>query len=509
MKRDGGAGWNRDAGLSEVVGFVLIIALLMVVFSLYLTYGVPAQGRENEILHMGVVKDQFIAYKIGLDSLSTNNKVDTTLSNSFSLGSEGGYTQGGVMGFIPIMNPVSSGGTFSINRRTTEPETLSITSRSLIVDSLNTTSRTSENLPVTVNYTPSHVYANVTIGPSAVLDRTSSFGMVVNATQWVATVNLTPRQTYYLWYDSQTGISQANCPLSGRSNNGTPIWLNQQGGTNTCLVPMYAYNYTGTDITLSISKGSTLSMDKYPVYTNVQRGATYAVDLMDSTYGLNSEIGPPESLNLKVDRPMSQVTGNGNITYNFIEKTYQITPITLGAIDYKSQNHYWISQEYYYQMGGVFLSQIDGNNTYKLPPEISFSLDNSDPSRPVTKVTINAVSITNPYGGSVVGGNSPVQIKTTLDSVYNLPYAAGKANTKWIRIAVNTSDEQARGMWKNYFDYTATVAGIPYTETGITGTESFIRIGYTEYVSNPAKDYDINVVASNATYTALLYGVGG
>ena len=74
MMRDGGAGWNREAGLSEVVGFVLIIALLMAVFSLYLTYGVPAQGRENEILHMGVVKDQFIAYKIGLDSLSTNNK---------------------------------------------------------------------------------------------------------------------------------------------------------------------------------------------------------------------------------------------------------------------------------------------------------------------------------------------------------------------------------------------------------------------------------------------------
>ena len=504
--RVGGTGWNRDAGLSEVVGFVLIIALLMAVFSLYLTYGVPAQGRENEILHMGVVKDQFIAYKIGLDSLSTNNKVDTTLSNSFSLGSEGGYTQGGVMGFIPIMNPVSSGGTFSINRRTTEPETLTITSRSLIVDSSNTTFRTSENLPAEANYTPSHVYANVTIGPSAVLDRTSSFGMVVNTTQWVATVNLTPRQTYYLWYDSQTG-TQVNC--LGRSNNGTPIWIDLPGATDTCLVPMYAYNYTGTDITLSISKGSTLLMDKYPVYTNVQRGVTYAVDLMDSTYGLTSEIEPLQSLNLKVDRPMSQVTGNGNLTYNFIETTYQITPITLGAIDYKSQNHYWISQEYYYQMGGVFLSQIDGNNTYKLPPEISFSLDNSDPSRPFTRVTINAMSITNPYGGSVVGGNSPVQIKTTLDSVYNLPYATGKANTKWIRIAVNTSDEQARGMWKNYFDYTATVAGIPDTETGITGTESFIRIGYTDYVSNPTKDYDINVVASNATYTALLYGVGG
>jgi len=504
MMRDGGAGWNREAGLSEVVGFVLIIALLMAVFSLYLTYGVPAQGRENEILHMGVVKDQFIAYKIGLDSLSNNNKVDTTLSNSFSLGSEGGYTQGGVMGFIPIMNPVSSGGTFSINRRTTEPETLSITSRSLIVDPLNATSRTSENLPATVNYTPSHVYVDLSNIQSSDLSASKRFGATVNTTSWAVYVNLTPVTSFYQWYTIDPLGNVGNCNAPARNENGTSIV-----SAGNCLVPINSYAYNGTDLSLTVMKGGVVTMGNYPVYRNVKAGTTYTIDLIDPAYGLTSSAIPNQIISIKNDLPLGSITSTGNITYNFIEKTYQISPITLGAIDYQSQNHYWISQEYYYQMGGVFLSQIDGNNTYKLPPEISFALDNSDPSRPVTRVTINAMSITNPYGGSVVGGNSPVQIKTTLDSVYNLPYASGKANTKWIRIAVNTSDEQARGMWKNYFDYTSTVAGIPYTETGITGTESFIRIGYTEYVSNPAKDYDINVVASNATYTALLYGVGG
>ena len=81
-----------DVALSEVIGFVLILALITVAFSLYLVYGVPAQGRENEILHMGVVKDQFVEYKIGLDSLFTNNLVGTTMSNTFSLGTGGGYT---------------------------------------------------------------------------------------------------------------------------------------------------------------------------------------------------------------------------------------------------------------------------------------------------------------------------------------------------------------------------------------------------------------------------------
>jgi ABC-type Fe3+ transport system permease subunit len=101
---------SREAGLSEVIGFVLIIGLLVVVASLYLTYGIPAQGRENEILHMNEVKDQFVAYKLSLDSLFNNNKVGTTVSNSFTLGTSGGFTQGTV-GFLPIMSPVNSGGT--------------------------------------------------------------------------------------------------------------------------------------------------------------------------------------------------------------------------------------------------------------------------------------------------------------------------------------------------------------------------------------------------------------
>ena len=40
---------SRDDGISEVVGFVVILAVLMAGMSLYLTYAVPVQGREEEI----------------------------------------------------------------------------------------------------------------------------------------------------------------------------------------------------------------------------------------------------------------------------------------------------------------------------------------------------------------------------------------------------------------------------------------------------------------------------
>ena len=116
---------TRENGLSEVVGFVLILGVLVLVFSLYLTYGIPAQGRENEILHMNEVKDQFVSYKLSLDSLLDNNKIGSSASNSFTLGTGAGFTQG-MMSIVPVLSPVSSTGVVAINQRVPGPANLSI-----------------------------------------------------------------------------------------------------------------------------------------------------------------------------------------------------------------------------------------------------------------------------------------------------------------------------------------------------------------------------------------------
>jgi hypothetical protein len=62
-------------------------------------------------------------------------------------------------------------------------------------------------------------------------------------------------------------------------------------------------------------------------------------------------------------------------------------------------------------------------------------------------------------------------------------------------------------MWGNYFNYSATVAGVPNYVIGQAGTESYIRID--GYDSSPTGNYDINVIASNATYATTIHGVGG
>ncbi|WP_440949441.1 hypothetical protein [Methanosphaerula subterraneus] len=108
------SGRDED-GLSEIIGFVLILGLIVVASTMYLLYVVPAEGREDEIVHMNQVKDLFVEYKGTLDSLwmnSISNLTDhrlagTMISTSFDLGTAGGNTQAGGV-FLSFMKPQGS-----------------------------------------------------------------------------------------------------------------------------------------------------------------------------------------------------------------------------------------------------------------------------------------------------------------------------------------------------------------------------------------------------------------
>ena len=107
------AALTNEHALSEVVGFVLLLGVIVAAFSLWMTYIVPADGRENEISQMNAVKDRFTDYKISLDSLWLNNQSGITVSTSFDLGTGGGNTQAGGL-FLPVLKPQSSSATLSV-----------------------------------------------------------------------------------------------------------------------------------------------------------------------------------------------------------------------------------------------------------------------------------------------------------------------------------------------------------------------------------------------------------
>ncbi|NMB77561.1 MAG: hypothetical protein GYA23_00510 [Methanomicrobiales archaeon] len=114
------SGRSGDLALSEVVGFVLLLGVIVAAMALWMMYVVPAEGREDEIAQMNAVKDRFTDYKITLDSLWINSNDPSVptmsgvmVSTSFNLGTPGGSTSAGGL-FLPLMKPVASPATLTL-----------------------------------------------------------------------------------------------------------------------------------------------------------------------------------------------------------------------------------------------------------------------------------------------------------------------------------------------------------------------------------------------------------
>jgi PKD repeat protein len=107
-----------EVALSEVVGFVMLLALIVAALSLYMVYVVPVSGREAEISQMNRISEQFTDYKFTLDNIRTsvqvNNLSPVMTSTSFNLGTGGGNTQASGL-FLYMLQPVSSTATLAIN----------------------------------------------------------------------------------------------------------------------------------------------------------------------------------------------------------------------------------------------------------------------------------------------------------------------------------------------------------------------------------------------------------
>jgi PKD repeat protein len=109
---------SDEVALSEVVGFVLLLGLIVATLSLYMVYVVPVSGREAEISQMDRINEQFTDYKFTLDNIRTsvqvNNLSPVMTSTSFNLGTGGGNTLASGL-FLYMLQPASSTATLAIN----------------------------------------------------------------------------------------------------------------------------------------------------------------------------------------------------------------------------------------------------------------------------------------------------------------------------------------------------------------------------------------------------------
>ena len=238
--------------------------------------------------------------------------------------------------------------------------------------------------------------------------------------------------------------------------------------------------------------------------------------LSSSTLILGNGGGTQQSgLSLSLFKPIASsatlaINTNGD-TFNIDSSSYQSSPdnkgefpLNITALEYRSNNYYWIQQQYSYQLGGVFLSQDDGMIN-RISPLISIT--NSDNQ----SVIVNIVPV-QIFGNGSISSNNLVRVDTRQRIVprYNISLNQ-YFNNQWVNLSVTTADNQTASMWLNLFqglvaseqlDASAYITGSIWNPAS-KRTTVFIKITGTGpnphvslYVQRAEFDVTLNPVAS-------------
>ena len=118
---------TADDGVAEVIGFVLIIALIVAVAAVWILFYIPAQGQAVETEHARLVTEEIADVKYGIDLLWMNGKIGMNASRVISPSPVQGTDLSGLLFFSPPLGTgtvtVSNGTAFWINNSTNLPNT--------------------------------------------------------------------------------------------------------------------------------------------------------------------------------------------------------------------------------------------------------------------------------------------------------------------------------------------------------------------------------------------------
>jgi len=469
---------RRERGLSEIVGFILVLATIVIAVALYLTFGIPAQGRETEIQHMDQIKDRFVEFKINIDSLWANRQCGTAIGTSFPLGTGGGATTGS-FSIIPILAPAKTSATLALNQRA---EYITISQDSyLMVDSggVNETGIITTPRTLTFNTTPRYFFINIT--SSDLLLKHGVHIQPTTGSAWEAWVNLTPVYTFSRRFNITNGTGIDWYKIYSFSEKNESRW-------------------NRTDVTVSTWDGGIPVMQDQIVYKSAAVSpSAYTVDLMNPAYGISTDLGATRTpQTITASRSDSTIIANFLTNYSYWP-TKSSQSWTMGSLEYDAENEYWIQQDYYYQMGGVFLEQDDGN-IVKVPPAITFSQSNGIPY-----VKINQVLLS---GSGVIEGTSPVQVTSSVSDITETRMAAGN-NTRFVNVSIRALSTNAALMWQHVLQDAADKAGFPtmYYTNNSAGIETFLNISPDRKIYGV--QLSLNKVTVNTAIQTAAPSVGG
>ena len=389
---------KREKALSEVIGFLMIVSLLGILFSMYLLYVVPIQGRDAEISHMKYVTREFIGLKADIDGLIINNKINMPIARSFELGTLSSIGSG-ALSVMPLSSYIEASGLLMVNEQN---DFLGVT---VYASAVNLS-----NLPPIVIPPISNPLVEIHcnsrydcfpigfINPKCISDRCYNFTVKERFP-----LNTTPGRV------SLTNPVFAT-PTPTVPAEGTALNLSNFTADITFLEIAPQYDLVLETLANNIPR--TFIAEK-TVIENLSFGKNYTYNFLK-----DNVIFPNNSSDYFLINPDEKLPDD---LYNYNTLTTKIKeyPPRIGSLKYESNNRYWINQHLLYEMGGLFLTQpSDKGSSVILVPSIALSpVQNiSDPSEYILKVRINNIKITDTED---ISGSVSAQIYTKVDNILN------------------------------------------------------------------------------------------
>jgi len=429
---------TRDNALSEVIGMILILAIIVMVMSVYITYTVPEKGKQGEIAHMREVRVSFLELSYLIHSLFANGKTGVSVSIPITLHSSPESA------IIPLFTPVSSQGFIAI---TNESETCTIRFLNFVEQ------RTSNYPPVTLadegeieihamklhENLQSTVFRFEPIIPSnAPIDGIIATLYGKTPSEWKVDLKIRSVLTNVTIESPSPGT---DAPLSI-----TPDYLHSLIAVKT---PSKLEYVVIDNISASSSEKKIVSVDLKP-----------ALDLFGAPLVNGSSLFFSSS-------GSSITNGTPNLTISY--SSYPSSPHTVSTttpltdLMFASSNYYWIDQQYRYHKGGVFLRQEEDSIFLA---GIPFRIENRSDFLVVSIVDI----VLHPKNNRVRSSGGRAQIVVEIQEIQNQVcdevcdetrcYDTSDAMADSVEFIISSDNQDTIHMWEDIFrGMCATVEG--------------------------------------------------
>jgi len=404
---------KRDSALSEVIGMILIIAILVAVMTVYTVYIVPENGKAAEINHMREIRASFLELSYLIDSLVANEKTGETATIPIRLRSDP------APGMIPLFTPQSSSsslviepnaGTFTIEIDGLTKRIASFPDDVVVPGALNPTMLKGSPDSLLFKFDPTF-FSSVSIG--------STHGLGEDL-------------------DWRVDLGIRDVLVSGDIDPGTGAFI-----------PVYNQSL------VAVSNGL-----EYVVISEIRSPPPVTVNLklMFDLFGI--VLGEGSGILLSADPSGSTLTVSygASVAAPLVEKDIESMSVLTG-LTFESRNYYWVNQQYLYQKGGVFLRQEgESRNSTSLanaPIRVTKTPDGH------VEVVITDIDVRGSGGSSRISGGNAQVIASVSNITNQICYEVGSdychnaadVSAKEVRLVISGGDDLTLSMWEDMLEH--------------------------------------------------------